>query len=188
MRALLSALLLLSLAGCSTVTEPLVESLTAKDPTLLELEVEAGYNINPNRNGDGAPVVLRIYELSDAAPFSQARFIDLYQQGDDLLQGSLVKRHQLPAFLPGRRTRLSYALADSTRYIAVLAEFASYETAQTKAVAPIGLNTTNQGVLTIEGLNLHLSIPQPAGVLDGVFEPAADDVAPLGEQLSRDNE
>ncbi|MGY0217427.1 type VI secretion system lipoprotein TssJ [Endozoicomonadaceae bacterium StTr2] len=155
--ALFSSLLMLS--GCSLLspgTNP-ADPLQNSD-TSLELTLEAGYDLNPNDRDEASPLKIRLYELQAADFFSRAGFLDLFDQDSAVLQDSLIKAHRIPIQLPGQTTRFDITLNPATRYIAILAEFARYQNADARAIAPIRIDARNIGRLAMEGNSLYLTI------------------------------
>ncbi|MCL6272128.1 type VI secretion system lipoprotein TssJ [Sansalvadorimonas sp. 2012CJ34-2] len=150
---------LLTLAGCSTFSSGVTEADRLKNSkTSLEITLDAGYDLNPNDRGEASPLKIRLYELQAADLFSQADFLDLYDQDSASLQDSLIKIHRIPAQRPGQKTQLDFPLDPSTRFIAVLAEFSRYQDADARVIAPIAPEVRNIGYLSMEGNSLFLKI------------------------------
>ena len=140
-------LVVIHLSACKNRQEPL---------TKLTLNVSSEFDINTMEDGQAAPLQIRLYELGSKTLFEQADFLDLYLQDGSTLQDSLIKKHPLLAFHPGERRKLTFKLDNATRYIAILAEFASYTTAVTRAVK--GIKTGENNLLTLVIAENHLRL------------------------------
>ncbi|WP_281648361.1 type VI secretion system lipoprotein TssJ [Parendozoicomonas sp. Alg238-R29] len=155
----ITVLAALLLSGCSIFSGSVDQvSQIQNSDTTLELSLEAGYDLNPNDRGEASPLIIRLYELQAADLFSQADFLDLFDQDSAALQDSLIKIHRIPAQRPGQRTQLSINLDAATRYIAVLAEFSRYLDADARVIAPVVQGTRNIGRLTMDDNSLFLRI------------------------------
>ncbi len=182
----LTVLSLLPLFGCSVLSfDPADPASTLQNShTTLELTLNAGYDLNPNDRGEASPLRIRLYELQAADLFNQANFLDLYQQDSASLQDSLIKTHRLPAQRPGQNIRIDIPLNTATRYIAILAEFARYQDANARAVAPVEADVRNIGTLSIEGNSLFLKVTPERTAFDrakklfGLGSQQTDDTVP----------
>ena len=134
----------------------LVGCRSKPSPTILTLDISAGYDINQIGSGLAAPLQTRLYELSSKTLFEQADFLDIYLKDANTLQDSLVKKHQLPVLHPGEHRKQTFQLNKATRYIGVLGEFASYNSAVACDVEAIKKNAENPVKLVIEENRLRL--------------------------------
>ncbi|MFK0572740.1 type VI secretion system lipoprotein TssJ [Endozoicomonas sp.] len=155
-------LLIMVLTGCSR------SEVQPEPETLLSLTIIAGSEINSGSDinsttlqgggADAAPLQLRMYELQSTELFANADFLDIYLQDSATLQSSLIKKHRLPTVWPDTGSQLTWQLDRATRFIAIFAEFANYESAITSALAPIVPGTSNRMILQINGNHLRLSV------------------------------
>lgn len=70
----------------------------ASDPptdTVVDINIQADGNINPDYNGRASPVKLRIYQLKSAEVFNNADFFALEDKDKETLGGDLLKRTEL---------------------------------------------------------------------------------------------
>lgn len=125
-------------------------------PTILTLDISAAYDINRMGSGLPTPLQTRLYELSSKTLFEQADFLDIYLKDGNTLQDSLIKKHQLPVLHPGEHRKQTFQLNSATRYIGVLGEFASYNSAMASAVEAITKGANNSLALVIEENRLRL--------------------------------
>ena len=143
--------MLLLLTACSSKPEP------TPLPTTLALTIRAGSDINPSDMDKAAPLQVRLYELTDSTLFQQADFLSLYLEDTATLQSSLIKKHSLPTVQPDSTQTLNFQLDSATRYVAVLGEFAQYQTAVANVTEAIILNQSNALILNINDNHLRLT-------------------------------
>lgn len=149
-------LLALVLTGCSG------SEVRPEPETLLSLEIVAdsdsnnGTGMNSGQQVDAAPLQLRMYELQSAKLFANADFLDIYLQDVAILQGTLVKKHRLPTVWSDTGSQLTLQLDRTTRFIAIFAEFASYQSAIWWVLESIVPASQNSMVLQINGNHLRL--------------------------------
>ncbi len=149
-RLLCAIAVVLSISGCSLFSEEIIQ------PRLI-LKIKAQNNINSNINGLPSPLALRVYQLSDSNAFEQADFLQLFEDDQNALKSGLISKRDLPSISPSEVREVSYPLSTDAKYIAVVAAFADYREAKSKALYKIdqfGLVTVN---IAIDGLNLSVS-------------------------------
>lgn len=147
----LIALLLLS--GCSSDPVPTI--------TTYPVEVVAGSDINPYQQSSANPVVIRLYQLTDQQMFQQLDFIDLYNSDVERLAANLVSKQVLPIVIPGSTTNQSIDLNKNTLYLAVLAEFADYQSGTTKAVTLLPTEADQYFRVTLAGATVSIEVVTP---------------------------
>ena len=125
-------------------------------PTILTLDISAAYDINRIGSGLATPLQTRLYELSSKTLFEQSDFLDIYLNDGKTLQDSLIKKHQLPVLHPGEHRKQTFQLNSATRYIGILGEFASYNSAVARAVEAIKKDVNNSVALVIDENRLRL--------------------------------
>ena len=146
---LMSSILVTLLSGCSVSGVELA--------TQFVLDIEASSNINPNVEGKASPLELRVYQLTDSQAFSQADFIQIYNDEQGVLKAELLLTRQLESILPGETRQDVFPLAAETKYIGVIAGFADYREAKNKVIyKPIILGTTAINI-EVDGINLSVS-------------------------------
>lgn len=102
-------------------------------PYKVEFNVIPTNDINIYSDDDARPVKVRVYQLNEVGPFKNADFLSLYNQDRDVLGSSLIDVITLPPVIPGISQTLSLDIQQEARYLAVLAEFANYESTSTKS-------------------------------------------------------
>ncbi|MCZ2720867.1 type VI secretion system lipoprotein TssJ [Marinomonas sp. 15G1-11] len=121
---LISALLLIA---CSS------NSPAFLSPYKVEFNVIPTDDINIYSDDEARPVKVRVYQLNEIGPFKNADFLSLYNKDREILADSLIDVVTLPPVIPGVAQKLSLDIQQEARYLAVLVEFANYETTTTKS-------------------------------------------------------
>jgi len=93
-----------------------------REPTELELLIEASERLNPDPQGRAAPILLRIYELRSADAFQEADFFALYQRDRATLGSEALVVDQF-ILRPGQAQMLHRQAHPETRYIGVVAGY-----------------------------------------------------------------
>ncbi len=150
--------LLNGLAGCQS-DKSLVGGYFNLDTDLkMEFIVEAG--INPDEQGVGSPLFLRMYQLKSSSMIDKADFIDLYEQDKKTLGADLVGEVQrLNRFKPGENRIELFVLDQKTKYVALYAEFLDFKESKFKLVIPVVTNNVfrNSAVIRISGNEILLN-------------------------------
>ncbi len=131
-------ILLALLAGCGGPPPP--------PPTLVTVAVTAAADANAS-SGKGAPVSLRIYQLTSPAGFEGAEFFPLFNGDKAVLKEDIVQRDDV-LLAPGASKTLSLAPADRAKAIGVFAAYRDYEHVTWRAVAAIPPNKTSTLTVT----------------------------------------
>jgi type VI secretion system protein VasD len=103
-----------------------------------DVAIEAGPELNPDRNRQFKPVLVRVYQLKADAAFRNAQFDALDEDDKKVLGDAFIARHEY-TLAPGDSRRLEIPLADETGYIGVVASFHDVESAasQWRAIVPV---------------------------------------------------
>ncbi|MEH6470527.1 MAG: type VI secretion system lipoprotein TssJ [Halopseudomonas sp.] len=142
----------LLLPGCSS------SETTPRHSEVLSIGVSVGADVNPDGKGEPHPVVLRIYQLSETGIFEGTQFIDLYKKDRQMLGGSMVDVVNLEPLQPGISQQVDIDLQYQTRYLAVLAEFAEYSNANTKALIKLSEDPLAQSMsIHVSGQQVSIS-------------------------------
>lgn len=102
-------------------------------PYKVEFNVVPTDDINIYSDDKARPVKVRVYQLNEVGPFKNADFLTLYNKDREVLAASLIDVITLPPVLPGVEQKLILDIQQEARYLAVLAEFANYESTTTKS-------------------------------------------------------
>lgn len=131
MKRVLAAAVALGLAGCGGPPPP-------PEPTVVQLVLTAAPDANPTQSGQGAPVMLRIYQLGSATGFGGAEFFPLFDQDQATLGPDLIHRDEL-ILPPGQTRTLTLMPADPVKVLGVFAAYRDIQHAAwrgTTAVPP----------------------------------------------------
>ncbi len=133
---------LLSLGGCSSLNP------FGPGPTSVAATVSATPNVNPNADGRPSPIVVRIYYLSDKAPFENADFFTLFDKDAAALGSAMLSRHEYE-LKPGASRKLEEKPPQGANYIAALAAYQDIDGARWRAVYPIEPHQDNRITIQI---------------------------------------
>ncbi len=95
-------------------------------PTVVQLKIAASADVNKTSAGQGAPVVIRVYQLSSTSAFEKAEFFRLLNGDTATLGADLLKRDEylLP---PGGAKEATLTLNDQVHAIGVFAAFREFQ-------------------------------------------------------------
>ncbi|WP_198014445.1 type VI secretion system lipoprotein TssJ [Methylobacter marinus] len=122
---------LLILSGCSLFQED-VSSTATPEPFMVELNLAATNELNPDIEGRASPLVIRIYQFESIAAFNNSDFFALYEN-DQAQVGKDIKYREELEIRPGQKISDKQERQPGARYIAVLAAFRDLDQAQWKA-------------------------------------------------------
>ena len=143
----------LFMLGCSSDPTPVV--------TQYSLAIKSDKSSNPSESNTSNPVVVRLYQLTDAQMFKQQPFIDLYSNDVQLLSANLISKQILPVVIPDSDTKLTLDINSQTQYVAILVEFIDYQHSQPKAVSPLPTKSDGYLQLSISGDKAELIVITP---------------------------
>lgn len=119
-------------------------------PTLVQLTLQAGPDINPAATGEARPVVVRIYRLGGLGAFLESDFFSLEADAAGTLGRDLVGEEAL-SVAPGSVQRLEREFEPEARHLGIVAAFREIDRASWRAHAPVPPNQTTRLVALIEG-------------------------------------
>ncbi len=152
MRALWITLLAMVLVACSSSSPQ-----ETPPPVSHVLHITTAGQLNPYGGENAHPVVLRLYQLSEAGSFRNAAFLDLYQNDQQVLASTLVDTLYLDPLLPGTEQQINIDVHFRSRYLAVLAEFSEYENAVSRALLKLDEDNEDQEFkIEVAGLRVSL--------------------------------
>lgn len=123
----------------------------------LFLNIKASANINPNVEGLPSPLEVRVYQMTDSQAFSQADFIQLYNDAQGVLKAELLLTRELASLLPSEERKEVIPLAAGTKYIGVIAGFADYREAKNKVIyQPLVVGSAVLNI-DLDGVNLSVT-------------------------------
>jgi type VI secretion system protein VasD len=160
-----------TLTGCFGAKE---EPAPPPPPTKIELRIEAAGDVNPNAQGKGSPVLLRIYELKGLAAFNAADYFALSEKDQTALGADLARKQEL-MLRPGEKKTLLLQPEDAAGYFAAYAGFRSLNAARWRVSAPIPAHATSIFELKLTGTQMALSTPPAPQPEDADSKPASED-------------
>lgn len=144
------------LLGCAS--EPPVQP-PPPPPTIVNLQIETSADLNADINGNGAPVMLRVYELREQSNFNSADFFALFNDEKASLAADLVRKQEL-LLQPGESKTLNLNPDDQVQGIGFFAGFRQLDTAQWRAGVAVKAHQTQtlqiklkNNQLTVEAAN-----------------------------------
>ena len=125
------------LAGCAPAPPP---------PTVVNLSLAADANDNPGPGGQGAPLVISVYQLSSDAAFSSAEFFQLYSADAATLKADMVKKDQYN-LAPGASKSATLNPVATVTSVGIFAAYQKFQGVVWRAVVDVAPNkTTNINV------------------------------------------
>ena len=127
------------LAGCAPPPPP----PPPPPPTLVNVSITTASDANPNGAGQGAPVIVRVYQLASSSAFEKAEFFRLLNQDGVTLGADLLKKDE---FLvpPGSSKTLKLESAASVKAIGVFAAYRSFGAVTWRGVADVPEHKTTE--------------------------------------------
>lgn len=102
----------------------------------LTLHFKASAYLNPISDQHSLPVLIRIYQLSDAQAFQDATFNQLWRSARQALGNSFVAENQFSLY-PLSQQRINITPRQRGHYIAVMAVFHNHSTREWRFIQPI---------------------------------------------------
>jgi type VI secretion system protein VasD len=133
---LASLTLLVALAACGGPPPP-------PPPTVVSLTLTAAPDANPSPTGQGAPVVLRVYQLASTSGFTGAEFFLLFNQDQATLGPDLVHRDEM-ILAPGQTKTLTLTPTDPVKAIGVFAAYRDFQHATWRGTADVPPHQTTR--------------------------------------------
>ena len=140
------------------VAAPLLSACGSKPPppTIVQLTVKAGPNINPDADNRPSPVVLRAYQLAATDSFEKADFFQLYDKDAATLGADMADRQEI-SVAPGDTKTVTIEFKPNAKFLGVIVAFRSIDRATWRADAPVPANQTTNVTATIDALSVKLA-------------------------------
>lgn len=156
---LIASIAAFGLAACSSAPPP-------PPPTVVNLTLTTTADVNPSASGQGAPVVLRVYQLGSGAGFEKAEFYRLYNSDVATLGTDIAKKDEY--LLPPDTTKtVSLQPPTSVTTLGVFAAYRDFGHTTWRATAPIPANKTTDVTVTADAKGVTIKAapaapPKPA--------------------------
>ena len=134
-------------------------------PTVVSLTMTTGPDANPNASGQGAPVIIRVYQLGSSAGFEKAEFYRLFNQDAATLGPDVIKRDEflLP---PGSSKTVQLDPSPAVKTIGVFAAYRDFSHTNWRGVAPVPEHKTTTITVTAAAPGIEVAAktaePPPA--------------------------
>lgn len=145
-RCSLFLLMVCMLAACAT-----------SQPTAA-INIQSARYLNPDINGNAAPVVVTIYQLKSPFAFKNASYDELDNNSASILGGDLVDK-QVLSVRPNQREGINLALEQNTKYIGIMAGYRNINEATWHTIVRIPNGEKNakiELVLESQGLSVRI--------------------------------
>jgi type VI secretion system protein VasD len=101
-------------------------------PQLMKLSFSISADVNPDDKNRPSPIVLRVYQLKDDAPFKDAEFFALSDKEQATLGPALVSRIEVE-LNPGEQRTVDFQLSPDAHFVGVAAQYRDYRNAAWRA-------------------------------------------------------
>ena len=89
---------------------------------MVKVELQSNQGLNPNRQGESLPVVVRVYQLNDKGAFESATFNQLWKQDEGVLGGTMLTRSEI-VLNPSTNNKVELDRHDQAKYVGIVAIF-----------------------------------------------------------------
>lgn len=144
---LLGPVAALLLSACGSAPPP---------PTIVQLNVTAAPDINPDADNRASPVILRAYQLAATDSFDKADFFQLYGKDAATLGADMADRQEI-ALAPGDTKKVTIEFKPNAKFLGIVAAFRNIDHATWRADAPVPANKTTNFNVTVDGLSVKLA-------------------------------
>lgn len=129
-------------------------------PTLATVELSASRDANATASGQGAPVVVRVYQLASAAAFEKAEFFRLLNSDAATLGPDMIKKEEF-LLAPGAKRTTTLTLPDSVKAIGLFGAFREFQGVTWRATVSPPPNKTTPVAVTVNASGLTATLPSP---------------------------
>jgi len=119
----------------------------------------ASENLNADSNGNGAPVMMRIYELSGSSNFNATDFFAMFND-DSAALGADLERKQDFLLRPGETKKLTIKPGDEVSALGFFAAFRQLDTARWRAIVPVQSHQTQSYTVKLIDNQLTVEMAQ----------------------------
>ncbi|MBN1610130.1 MAG: type VI secretion system lipoprotein TssJ [Polyangiaceae bacterium] len=191
MRTVLLTALVGALAACSSASPPPAKSPPKRcPPPQTELSISATARVNPSTEGEGRPVIVRVYQLVSDARLRNATFEEMWQKDKEILATDLkgVSEHTI---FPGKTETVSIKRSRDAHVVALVALFrepqgndwfVTYELPTPPTTPPCASAKPIPVILD----RMQIQDGEGRAVEEQVAEPKPDESAPTENQTNAD--
>ncbi len=142
------------LSGCAAPPPP-------PPPTIVNITLNATPDANPTTDNQGAPVAMRVYQLSSASNFNGAEFFPLYQTDTAVLKTDLIHRDDF-LLAPGTSKSETIKPTDQVTTIGIFAAYRDFQHSTWRGTADVPAHQTTNITVTAghDGITIK-AVPVP---------------------------
>lgn len=131
-------LLIMAVALVSGCTQPLLSEKPAK----IVVRLKTTPSLNPDANDRPSPIVLRLYHLKTDGAFNNARFFELWDNGESTLGGDLLGEQEIELYPEQTRELEFHATNTDTRFLGIIASYRNLDNAVWRTTIQTPLSDT----------------------------------------------
>jgi len=151
---ILTFALLMTIAACSGFSDR---------PANAIIRITASNELNPDINGRPSPIVLRLYSLRNADSFNNARFFELYENGDDTLGIDLLEEYEFEIF-PGDTREMEMSFQLETQFLGFMAAYRDIDQAIWRDSVSVSMNETSTLDVQLGQLSINVIEEERGGL------------------------
>ena len=125
-------------------------------PTVAKLTIAASADANATAAGQGAPTIVRVYQLASPAGFEKAEFFRLLNSDSATLGQDLVKRDE-HLLAPGATKEETVTIPDRVQALGVFAAYREFQSHTWRRTVPLPANKTTAVALSVTASGLVLA-------------------------------
>jgi type VI secretion system protein VasD len=116
-------------------------------PTVVKLTITSRADANATEDGQGAPTIVRVYQLASAAGFEKAEFYALLNTDVAILGQDLVKRDEY-LLAPNTTKEATLTIPDRVQALGVFAAYREFQSRNWRITTPVPANKTTPVTLS----------------------------------------
>lgn len=151
----LFSLTCLSLAGCA---------LFSGSERSASFKIQSARYLNPDIQGQAAPIVVTFYQLKKPMNFKQASFTDLNNNPNQILGEDLLDKQSIEVEANSLQKQ-SFTLSQDTRFIGIVAAYRNISQANWEVLINVGEARHAQYQLDLESQGLSFRENTHSGIL-----------------------
>ncbi len=132
-------------------------------PTIVNVTLNAAADVNPGPDGRGAPLTVRLYQLSSASGFGNAEFFPLFNADAATLGTDIVKRDDV-ILAPRQTATKNLTPRDDVKSLGVFAGYRDFQHANWRGSVDIPPHQTTNVTITAGAAGLVVkaaTLPPP---------------------------